>query len=37
MVEKDEIIDMIITTPIEKIRDSEDVWKAHVEIEDGKC
>ena len=36
MVDKDEIIDMVITTPIEKIRESEDVWEAHVEIEDGK-
>ena len=36
MVEKDEIIDLIINTPIEKIKDSEDVWEAHVEIEDRK-
>lgn len=36
MVGKEEIIDMIITTPIERIEDSEDVWEAHVEIEDGK-
>lgn len=36
MVNKNEIVDLIISTPIEKIEGPEDVWEAHVEVEDEK-
>lgn len=36
MMNKDEIIDMIVTTPIEKIDGPEDVWEAHIDLEDDK-
>lgn len=36
MMDKDELIDMIVTTPIEKIEGPEDVWEAHIDLEDDK-
>ena len=36
MMNKDAIIDLIITASIEKIEGPEDVWEAHVEVEDEK-
>lgn len=36
MMNKDEIIDLIITASIEKIEGPEDVWEAHLELDDVK-
>ncbi len=36
MTEKDEIIDMIVTTPIEKIEGPDDVWESHIDLDDEK-
>lgn len=36
MMDKDELIDMIVTTPIEKIEGPEDVWEAHIDLGDDK-
>lgn len=36
MIKKDELMDMIVTTPIERVEGPEDVWEAHIELDDDK-
>lgn len=36
MMNKDEIIDMIVTTPIERVEGPDDVWESHIEFDDYK-
>jgi hypothetical protein len=34
MVEKEELIDLILNTPIERITGPDDVWEGHIDFED---
>jgi hypothetical protein len=36
MMNKDEMIDLIVTTPIERIEGPIDVWESHIELDDHK-
>ncbi len=36
MVEKDELMDMIINTPLEKVQGPKDLWEKHIYLEDEK-
>jgi hypothetical protein len=36
MVEKEEVVDMILNTPIGKISGPEDMWEEHIDVEDEK-
>ncbi|MCE5214893.1 MAG: hypothetical protein LLF83_09275 [Methanobacterium sp.] len=36
MMDKDEMIDLIVTTPIEKIEGPDDVWESHIDLDDDK-
>jgi len=35
-MQKDEMIDLIVSTPIERIEGPDDIWEAHIELEDEK-
>jgi hypothetical protein len=36
MVEMEELVDLILSTPLEKISGPQDMWEQHIDIEDGK-
>lgn len=36
MVSKEELLDLILNTPLEKVTGPQDIWEQHIDIEDGK-